>query len=68
MELFDAKGRKYQSQGVTNFLNNSPTAVHATYQFMPPNGGVGPPAKFVFNQWLTMSHELEFEFKDLPLP
>jgi hypothetical protein len=68
MELLDAKGRKYQSQGVTNFLNNSPTAVHATYQFMPPNGDVGPPTKFVFNQWLTMSHELEFEFKDLPLP
>jgi hypothetical protein len=70
MELLDAKGRKYQCQGATNFINNSPTSVHATYQFVPPQapGEVGPPAKFVFNEWLTISHELEFEFKDLPLP
>ena len=69
MELQDAKGRKYQSQGVTNFLNNTPTTVHATYQFIvPPNAEIGAPVKFVFNQWVTMAHELEFEFKDLPLP
>jgi hypothetical protein len=69
MELQDAKGRKYQSQGAMNFLNNTPSSVHATYQFgLPPNAEIGPAVKFVFNQWVTMTHELEFEFKDLPLP
>jgi hypothetical protein len=69
MELQDAKGRKYSSQGITNYLNNTPTSIHATFQFgMPPNTDLGPAVKFVFNQWVTMSHELEFEFKDLPLP
>ena len=69
LELYDDKGKKFQSQGVTNFINNSPTSIHATYQFAPANDTkMGPVAKLVMNQWLTISHELEFEFKDLPLP
>lgn len=69
MELMDAEGHQYQSQGATNFINNSATSIHATYQFIPPPGvKIGPAVKMVFNQWLTISHELEFEFKDLPLP
>jgi hypothetical protein len=69
MELLDSKGRKYQSHGVTNFINNTSNSVHATYQFgLPPNGEIGPAVKLVFNQWVTIAHELEFEFKDLPLP
>lgn len=69
LDVLDDKGRRYTSQGVTNFLDNTPTSVHATYLFAPPgNGPIGKPAKLVFNQWLTLSHELEFEFKDLPLP
>ncbi len=68
-ELYDDQGRKFQSQGVSNFINNSPTAVHASYQFTaPPDSKLGPATKLVLAEWLTLSHELEFEFKDLPLP
>ncbi len=69
LELYDAKGRKYNSHGVVNFINNSPTAMHASFQFgPPPNADLGPAVKLVLAEWLTVSHELEFEFKDLPLP
>jgi len=69
LELIDAKGGRYQSQGITNFIGNSPTSVHATYQFNPPpNVKIGAPVKLVLNQWLTIMHELDFEFKELPLP
>ena len=69
LELLDEKGQKYHSQGATNFINNSATSVHAVYQFNPPpNVKIGKPSKLIFNQWLSLAHELEFEFKDLPLP
>ena len=69
LELYDAKGNKFQSQGVTNFINNTPNSVNATYQFGAYNNiAMGPPVKFVLVEWLTISHELEFEFKNLPLP
>jgi hypothetical protein len=67
LELLDAKGRRYQSQ-ITNFLNNSATMIQANFQFMPGNGEIGPPVKLVFNQWVTIPHEVEFEFRDVPLP
>jgi hypothetical protein len=67
LELVDAKGRKYQSQ-ITNFLNNSATMIQANFQFMPGTGEIGPPVKLVFNQWVTIPHEVEFEFRDVPLP
>jgi hypothetical protein len=69
LELADAKGVKYVSNGINNYISNSPTMLKAVYQFSPPQKGkVGPPAKLILNQWLTIAHELEFEFKDLPLP
>jgi hypothetical protein len=69
LELYDAKGRKYLSQGANNFLNNTPTSLQASFQFGPPqNGDIGKPFKLVYNQWLTITHEVEFEFRDVPLP
>ena len=29
---------------------------------------LGPPKKFQLNEWLTVTHEVEFAFKDIPLP
>jgi hypothetical protein len=69
LELCDEKGRKYQSHGVTNFINQTPSAVQAEYQFGPPPAGpIDRPVKLMLVEWLTMPHEIEFEFKDLPLP
>ena len=67
LELLDAKGRKYQSQ-ITNFINNSATMIQASFQFMPGTGEIGPATKLVFNHWVTIPHEVEFEFRDVPLP
>src|SRR5947209_3226497 len=33
LELIDAQGRKYQSQGTNNFLSAGPSAVQASFQF-----------------------------------
>ena len=29
---------------------------------------LGPPVKLVVNEWLSITHEVTFEFKDIPLP
>src|SRR5262245_47416556 len=69
IELYDAKGKKYQSQGMNNFINGNPSSVQGSFQFAPPQDGrIGEAAKLVYNQWVTISHEVEFEFRDVPLP
>ncbi len=69
LELVDERGRKYICQGASNFLGNTPTSVHGTYIFYSPQGvEVGKPVKLILNQWLSISQEVEFEFKDVPLP
>jgi len=68
LELTDAKGRKYQSQGIINFIDNTPASVHAVYQFSDPTGNLGAAKKLILLEWLTIQHEVEFEFKNLPLP
>jgi hypothetical protein len=68
IELQDGKGNKFQSYG-TNFHNSGPNRVQLTLTYgTPPNGKIGAPSKFVFQQWRTMQHLVRFEFKDLPLP
>lgn len=68
IEVLDAKGNKLYSQGY-NWENNTPTSVTATFLYGTNNQPtLGPPVKLVFNHWVTMPHQLEFEFKDLPLP
>ncbi len=69
IELLDAKGNKYQVNG-TNWHNNGPNFVQMTWTYgLPPNvAKVEGPAKFIFHQWTTLPHQVNFEFKDLPLP
>jgi hypothetical protein len=73
VELQDAAGNKYRSNGL-NSLNQNGFSVQMTIPFGPtdPRTGkalkVGPPAKLVVNEWLTVTHEVTFEFKDIPLP
>jgi hypothetical protein len=68
IELQDDKGNKFQVYG-TNFGNSGPNQVQLTLTYgAPPNGKIGTPSKFVFQQWRTMQHLVPFEFKDLPLP
>ncbi len=68
IELLDARGNKYVSQGF-NWENSNPGHVQATFIF-GSNGraDVGPPARLVYLHWSLMQHTIEFQFRDLPLP
>ncbi len=73
VELIDAAGNRYQSTGPNNFNNNG-SSVQMTIPFGPNDRRtgkpmkLGPPVKVVFNEWLSVTHEVTFEFKDIPLP
>lgn len=72
MELVDDKGNKYKAQHY-NHVNSTPTSIQMTVPFGPdmrvPNPPkLGPPVKFLFNEWQSVLTEVTFEFKDVPLP
>ncbi|MBY0513879.1 MAG: hypothetical protein K2P78_08200 [Gemmataceae bacterium] len=72
LELVDEQGGKYRSFGY-NSINHNPGSLHATMTFGPdhrtPNPAkLGPPVKLTFNEWQTLTHDVAFEFKDVPLP
>jgi hypothetical protein len=70
LEVQDAKGNKYYSQGITNYINSQPNMIHATFSFMGNVNGAqcGPPTKMIYYHWVSLPHQVDFEFKDLPLP
>jgi hypothetical protein len=77
LELTDEKGNKYACSGPQSFNpNNGGGAVQMVLLFTPndrrtgrPNPNkLGPPKKLVLNEWLSITHEVTFEFKDIPLP
>jgi hypothetical protein len=68
IELLDDKGQKFQSHGF-NWINGTPTTVQGTFMFGDGgNAQLGKPQKLIYYGWVTMQHQVEFEFKDLPLP
>lgn len=72
VEVIDAEGRRYFSYG-PNSTNNNGHSVQLTIPFSPSNRRgeqlkLGPPVKVVVNEWLQVTHEVTFEFKDIPLP
>ena len=75
LELLDDNGNRYFSYGLQQ-SNHVPGGLQMVMQFGPENrrtgmpGAVkfGPPARLVLNEWLTVTHEVTFEFKDIPLP
>lgn len=74
MEMTDEKGNKYFCYGPSNHTNNGGT-VTLMLQFGPDDRRTGragtkpgAPAKLVLNEWLTITHEVTFAFKDIPLP
>jgi hypothetical protein len=67
VELTDAKGNKFQSNGF-NWNNGTPTSVQGTFIFSNPTGTLGKPAKLTYFGWVTVQHQVDFEFHDLPLP
>lgn len=67
VELTDEKGNKFQSNGF-NWNNGTPTSVQGTFIFSDPTGKLGKPTKLTYYGWVTVQHQVEFEFHDLPLP
>jgi hypothetical protein len=73
LELVDAKGLKYRANQ-QNFNGGGNGGVAQITVMFSPTGirgqtaKPGPPAKLIFNEWVTVTHEVPFEFKDLPLP
>ena len=74
LELIDAQGQKYRTYGPNN-INQNVNTVQMTVQYGPDNRGgpkpavkLGPVVKLVFNEWLSVTHEVTFEFKNVPLP
>ncbi|HMC63948.1 MAG TPA: HEAT repeat domain-containing protein [Gemmataceae bacterium] len=67
IELQDAKGNKYMSNGMMEG-SSSPGNMQGTFMFADWNGQNGPATKLVFYKWITMDYSVPFEFKNLPLP
>jgi hypothetical protein len=72
VELIDAQGNKYRSNW-PNMSNANQGSVTMTVPFhsMDRRGMVqklGPPVRLVVNEWVQSTHEVTFEFRDVPLP
>jgi hypothetical protein len=71
LEIHDNKGNKLPYFfNITQFNGPMSGVFQAVYQPNPqPNAAkFGPPAKLVYTAWILMEHDVEFEFRDLPLP
>ena len=68
IQVADAAGNAYVFNGV-NRQSNSANVTTLTMQFRHPyNKKVGKPAKLEYVEWLTVTKDVEFAFKDIPLP
>jgi hypothetical protein len=75
MELSDEKGNKYFCYG-PNVHNNNGGSIQLVVQFGaedrrrggPAPNKLGPPTKLTITEWQTTTHEVKFEFKNIPLP
>ena len=69
IEVSDDKGKKIPL-GSVDQTTSGPNASTLTLQFGPPAGGkkAGKPAKLVVVDWVTISKDVEFTMKHVPLP
>jgi hypothetical protein len=67
LELVDAKGEKFQNQG-SNWHGSNGNSVTLTLTY--GNGGrkMGDPDRFLFQHWVTRQHDINFVFREVPLP
>ena len=67
-EIYDDQGNKYDYGGLSQ-SNNSGSSITCTLQFRKPSTGKpGKPSKLNFVEWVTLTQEVKFSFKDVPLP
>lgn len=70
LELWDDAGVKWTGNVTGNNQANTPGAATLTLTYTPPAGNkrAGKPSRFQFVEWLTHPRDVEFVFKDIPLP
>lgn len=69
LELLDDKGVKYQNWG-SSYTSSGGGNVSMTMTYNGALGAAkpGPPARVVYQHWVTKQHDIAFEFRDVPLP
>ena len=68
LAMLDDKGNKMNSTGVTD-QNNGVGIQTIRTGFSPAGGKKGcKPAKLILNEWITETRDVEFKFKNIPLP
>src|SRR5262249_34345024 len=67
MQIQDDKGVVRQFNLMSINMNNN-NSVQFTFNLLPPPGNAGLPNRLVYLAWETLDHDVEFEFRDLPLP
>lgn len=70
LEVRDEKGTKLNLSG-SHWGSSGPSYVQMGFDFQPMNpAAAGKPQKFefFFHQWKTLETQINFEFKNLPLP
>ncbi|MFO0802400.1 MAG: hypothetical protein U0791_04660 [Gemmataceae bacterium] len=73
IELQDATGKKWNTYGPNQINNNNGLSVQLVIPFNKQNRRgeeekLGPPVKLIVNEWLQVTNDVTFEFKDVPLP
>jgi hypothetical protein len=68
LEVQDDKGNKQQFYFNNLGWGGGPSTAQVWFTVQPGTGKLGPPTKLIYYQWILMEHEVEFEFKGLPLP
>lgn len=67
LEVQDDKGNK-RPMFASSMSYSGPGNAQIQFTLQPAPPGVGNPARIVYYAWETLEHEVEFEFRDLPLP
>lgn len=67
MQIQDDKCAVRQFNLMSINMNNN-NSMQFTFNLMPPAANAGLPNRLVYLAWETLDHDVEFEFRDLPLP
>ena len=69
LELHDANGKKVPADvRIMNYLSATSAQFSIVTQTSANNAKTVSPAKLMFQLWVQMEHEVQFEFHNLPLP
>lgn len=68
LQVTDADGNGYVFNGVNSQHNGTNVTTMTLHYRHPFNKKIGKPAKLEFVEWQTITNDVTFAFKDIPLP